>query len=195
MSVREAHKREDKALRRILSGQARRYPIMQPADLYKLLHQAALGSEHAAPGDSAARAWLEREIASLGEGPEEPAVDPISPSRDVVRVHLRPYLAAGGDPEALLAAFLRTAREFRGSPERLREWGLIAAEMADEGRLPFEAAALRGLLREKESRGFPAAHHSPIFQAHYRPAYRVVALGLFELSRGVPPAESLKRHQ
>ena len=170
------------ALRHILGGQIRRYPQMQPVDLYKLLHQGSLGSEHAVPDEAAVRAWLERELAGLGDGPEEPEIDPISPGGEIVRVHLRPYLAAGGDPERLLEAFVCTAREFVGSKEQLRSWGEAAERMAQEGLLPFAPDELGRLLRDGEELGFPAAHHSRLYQELYRPAYRVVA-ALF-----LPPA-------
>ena len=166
---------EHETLQRILLTQVGRYPLMQPVDLYKLLHQAAMGAEHAAPGEAVARAWLEREMGSLGEGPEEPLLDPISPGGTVLRVHLRPYLAAGGDPERLLAAFLQTGREHQGSTERLAQWGQVAVQMAESGRLPFEPEQLRALLQGQASQGFGAAHHSRQYAESYRPAYRVVA--------------------
>ena len=78
------------ALRRMLLDHNRRYPHCGVEDLYKLLHQAAMGSEHAAPEESIARSWLEQELSQLGPGPAEPIVDPIRPDGEVVRVHLRP---------------------------------------------------------------------------------------------------------
>jgi hypothetical protein len=190
MSVDLARWPEEAALRRILRDQIGRYPQMQPVDLYKLLHQASLGSEHAVPGESGVRAWLERELAGLGEGPEEPEIDVIAPGGEIVRVHLRPYLAAGGDPERLLEAFARTAREFVGSKERLRRWGEAAERIAQERLLPFAADELGRLLRDREEEGFPAAHHSRLYQALYRPAYRVVAAAFLDLPVSSEPAES-----
>jgi hypothetical protein len=172
----------EKALQRILAGQIERYPQMQPVDLYKLLHQASLGSEHAVPDEAAVRAWLVRELAEMSDGPQEPIVDPISPGEEIVRVHLRPYMAAGGDPERLLAAFCRTAREFRGSKARLKESGEAVVQMAQEGLLPFASGALRELLHERKALRFPAAHHSRLYQALYRPAYRVVAAAFLDVN-------------
>jgi hypothetical protein len=79
-----------------------------------------LGSEHAVTNEAAARDWLEREIAGLGPGPEEPLIDVIACDGRIARVHLRPFLAGGGDPEALLRAFVRTANEHHGSGRELR---------------------------------------------------------------------------
>ena len=54
-----------------------RYPTMCIQDVYKLIHQAALGSEHAVSHAEDARKWMERQLADLGTGPDEPVVDPI----------------------------------------------------------------------------------------------------------------------
>ncbi|HSQ16662.1 MAG TPA: hypothetical protein VLM83_03100, partial [Anaerolineales bacterium] len=56
---------EREAWRCILLEQAALRPLWQLQDLYKLAFQAALGSEHAAPGEAAARRWLEEEVAML----------------------------------------------------------------------------------------------------------------------------------
>ena len=65
-----------------------RYPELQIQDLYKLLHQAALGSEQAVPDSASAERWLTMELREMGEGIVEPLIDPISHNGDVVRVHL-----------------------------------------------------------------------------------------------------------
>jgi hypothetical protein len=86
----------------ILRSHFSRYPLMQVQDLYKLLHQAALGSEHAVRNPETARNWLTRELAEMGDGPPEPLFDPISPGGEIARVHLRPFVAGGHNPDALL---------------------------------------------------------------------------------------------
>ena len=77
-------------MNKILQDHLARYPKMQARDVYKLLHQAAMGSEHAVTDIASARAWLERELAEIGPGPAEPLVDPISPDGQIARIHLRP---------------------------------------------------------------------------------------------------------
>lgn len=148
---------------------------MQVMDLYKLLHQATLGSEHAVHDEQAARDWLERELAEMGDGPDEPLLDPISPDGQIVRVHLRPYLRAGREPEALLHAFVRTANEFRGSKGKLKQYGASTARMATKGWLPFARREVEVFFTEIEKQGFPAVQHSKTYKRAYRPAYRVVA--------------------
>jgi hypothetical protein len=135
-----------------------------------------MGSEHAVSDEQGVRARLESELTTMGAGPQEPLVDPISPSGEIVRVHLRPYLGARHDPEQLLEAFLRTAYEVRGSTERLRRDWQAAERMVLAGQLPFAPDEdMSRFMQCKERQGFPAMHHSRIYERSYRPAYRVVA--------------------
>lgn len=144
---------------------------MQIQDLYKLLHQAALGSEHAVTNPESAWNWLRRELAEMREGPPEPLIDPISPGGDIVRVHLRPFVAAGYDPDGLLDAFIRTANEHHGDVRLLE--GFWQAAIATT---KFPAAEMNEFIRAMREKKFPAVHHSPEYEQLYRPAYRVVAL-------------------
>lgn len=164
----------------ILEEHLKRYPLMQLVDIYKLVHQASLGSEHAVGNFHQARVWLEREVASLGAGPDEPAEDPISPEGDILRIHLRPYLNQGGDVQRLLRAFVQTANDFKGSLDRMREYWMAVEFIADVGRLETPLSEVRAFWSVMEARNFPAAHHSPGYQEIYRPAYRVVARQFFE---------------
>ena len=159
----------------LLRGQIARYPLMQPQDLYKLLHQAALGSEHAVRDAQAARDWLARELASLLPGPLDPLCDPLSPDGRILRLHLRPFLAQGGDPQTLLEAFIQTANQFHGSPQDLRLGWAAALQLARDGQLPFSPALLAEFFTPLEEQGFPALHHSLAYAQAYHPAYRVVA--------------------
>jgi hypothetical protein len=150
-----------------LRDHLRRYPALQIPDLYKLIHQASFGSEHALANPERARAWLAQEAAEMGPGPDEPLLDPLSD--EIVRVHLRPYQAAGGAWEPLFAAFARTANEYRGSAQVFEQsWQAV-------GRLsPFTAADLDAYARVRAGQGYPAVHHSDAYVELYRPAYRVV---------------------
>ena len=152
-----------------------RYPAMQLEDVYKLAHQACLGSEHAVRDRAQAERWLERELARLGDGPQEPTIDPVAPDGRIVRVHLRPFVAAGGDATDLLDAFVRTANGFRGSHELLRSSWATVEGLAADGSLPFSRPDARAFGRRMADAGFPAVHHSAAYGAAYRPAYRVVA--------------------
>jgi hypothetical protein len=160
--------------RTILADQIARYPQMEIQDLYKLILQATMGSEHAISSVDAARSWLRRELASLSEGPEEPMSDVISSDGNIVRVNLRPFIQGGGDPSSLLNAFVRTANEYRGTEERLLDHWFFAEQMAEDGELPFEPSQMRAFIKKLEKDGFPAVHHSTRYEEAYHPAYRVI---------------------
>ena len=167
-------------LSQILTSHLARYPQMQIMDLYKLLHQAALGSEHAVRDEQAARDWLERELAEMGEGPDDPLMDPLSPDGQILRVHLRPYLQAGKDPEILLQAFFRTANEWHGSLDKLKAYGAAAARLARAGTGSIRREETEAFFTKLEEQDFPAVHHSKVYGRLYRPAYRVVARQFLE---------------
>jgi hypothetical protein len=167
-------------LEQILTNHFTRAPFMQAQDLYKLLHQATLGSQHAINDEKVARSWLERELVEMGVGPEDPLLDPLPPDGSIVRVHLRPYLQAGKNPETLLQAFIRTANDWRGSSEKLIQVGAAAARLAHTERWSIQPEEIEAFFEEMESQDFPAVHHSEIYQQYYHPAYRVVAMQFLE---------------
>lgn len=161
-------------LRAIILKQAARHPLMQPADLYKLLHQGAMGSAHAIDDRAGAKRWMDREVSVMGTAHPDPAVDTIAPGGEVVLVNLRPWVAAGRSTDSLLDAFVASANAIRQDTAKLVRYLAIADTLAREGRLPFSATAWRDLVTGLRRGGYPAVHHSPEYESAYRPAYRVV---------------------
>ena len=159
----------------ILISHDHRYPEWEIPDLYKLIHQAALGSEHAVTDEAGVRKWLFEELAHLSQGPDEPLLDPISADGRMIRVHLRPFASLSLDPEQLLQAFVRTAGFVHSPREILREYCSVAVDLAREGRLVHNTVQLREYFDRMHAAQFPAVHHSDRYEDVYRPAYRVVA--------------------
>ena len=160
-------------IERILRDHLSRYPALQIQDLYKLLHQAAMGSEHAVSHRGSVESWLTREIAEMGEGIPEPLVDPISHDGEIMRIHLRPYMAAGHDPMRLLDAFIRTANEYHGDAKIIEQYWQDAVMMNR-----FPVPEMEDFFQGLKDKGFPAVHHSDQYEKLYRPAYRVISLAL-----------------
>ena len=158
-------------IKSVLFSHLSRYPAMQIQDIYKLLHQATLGSEHAISDPLSARQWLTRELAEMGSGPSEPLIDPITDDGSIVRVHLRPFIAAGYDPDSLLDAFVRTANEYHGDIRTLKQDWQVASDMRI-----FPVSEMDKFFASMKAKKYPAVHHTPTFQKLYRPAYRVIAL-------------------
>ena len=167
-----------KFIGQLLGQHQQRYPRMELADLYKLLHQSAMGAGHAITDPEAARAALRSECASLAVAEAEPILDPISPDGQLARVHLRPYLAAGGDVEALAAAFLATPQAHPGSRDKLAKFCACLGDLADAGGIPFPRAQVDAYFGPIIAQGYPVVRHSQAYRTAYRPAYRVVAVSL-----------------
>jgi len=161
-------------LRPIILAQVARHPLMQPADLYKLLHQAAMGSAHAIDDRAGAKMWMDREVSVMGAVPAVELVDTIAPGGEVVLVNLRPWVAAGRSTDSLLDAFVASANAIPRDTAKLVHYLAVADTLAGEGRLPFGATAWRDLVTGLRRGGYPAVHHSPEYESAYRPAYRVV---------------------
>lgn len=140
-----------------------------------------MGSEHAVDDEKSVRIWLARELTGLGAGPDDPLLDPISPDGQILRIHLRPYLHSGKDPETLLSAFVRTATEWRGSTETLKAYGEQAATQLQAGTVSIRPEEFEAYFASMEKQGFPAVHHSKEYTRLYRPAYRVVARQFLEV--------------
>ncbi len=163
-----------------------RYPDWELADAFKLLHQAAMGSEHAVPDTLLPTRWMRREWATMGDGPLEPLVDTLGAGGTFVRIHLRAWRAAGGSPDSLTAAFIATAATFDPDTAQLRCAVDALTSLARAGSLPWRSGRVAAEARAWAARGYPAVEHSPRFEMEYRPAYRVVALPLVRelLTRG-----------
>ena len=157
-------------IEKVIRDHFTRYPNMQIQDLYKLLHQAALGSEHAVSDRGAVERWMTRELAEMGEGNTEPMVDPISPDGDIARVHLRPYVSAGHDPQLLLDAFIHTADDYHGETQFLENYWQDAIKLG-----AFSVEEMNGFFQDVKAKNFPAVHHSAEYERRYRPAYRVIS--------------------
>ena len=156
--------------------QARGDPEIRIADAYKWLFHATRGGEHAVENETAVRLWLENEWAALGPPqPGEPLWVPLAADGRIGRLNLRPYRAQGGDPDALLAAFVRGAAAFDADPARFRRaWNALGRELANRPVGHLTADEWRRFDREMRACDYPASHHSPEYERTRSPAYRVL---------------------
>lgn len=169
-----------KFVNQLLSQHLARYPRMQLDDVYKVLHQAALGPGHAVDDADAARKRLEEEARQMRDGPDEPVHDAISPDGLLVRVHLRSYLASGGKLDDLCAAFIETANTYTPAPDKLAKFCGCLGDLAAAGGIPFPEHDVVAWFGRIADAGYPPVHHSAEFAAAYRPAYRVVSVNLLK---------------
>jgi hypothetical protein len=164
------------------------HPQAKAQDLYKLLYQGTMGTEHAAPDPDAVERSLARELDAVEPRDAEPLTEPVDPEGRLVRLNLRPYKARGGSAAALARVFLQTAAELRPDPTSLSQV-LSALRSADLGKAGPELRQFANLMSE---RGYPPVHHSDAYRESYAPAYRVVLARLLpELgltAQAEPPA-------
>jgi len=155
-----------------------RYPEAGMLDVYKLLHQATFGPGHLIANRKNAREWLEQEAGQVVPAAGEPLVESVHPNGDIVRVHLRPYLAYERKLKPLLDAFVRSAGQVQGDPALMaHRWRLFEShcEPAGEFAAQFDLREVRLFGRTRAVESWPAVHHSPPYQSAYRPAYRVLS--------------------
>ncbi len=169
-----------KFINQLLSQHIARYPRMQLDDIYKLLHQVALGPGHAVKDAAIARAWLEKESAELGTGPVEPEKDVISPDGRLTRVHLRSWVAAGRSLDELNRAFVETANSYPPSREKLEKFCGCLGDLASAGGIPFAQQEVVAYFDRIAQAGYPVVHHSKTYSDAYKPAYRVVDVTLLQ---------------
>jgi hypothetical protein len=165
-----------KFISQLLTAHLQRYPRMQLEDIYKLLHQAAMGPEHAVADAAVARERLLAETQQLGTGPADPRVDAISPDGRLARIHLRTYMETGGTIDDLASAFIDTANNYPPAPDKLARFCGCLGDLAAAGGIPFGRDAVEAYFGDLAARGYPAIHHSQTYRELYHPAYRVVAV-------------------
>lgn len=167
-----------KFIGQLLGQHVERYPQMQLADIYKLLHQAAMGAGHAITDAGEARRALRAECEALEPAATEPLIDPISPDGRLARVHLRACLHAGRDLDALADAFLGTPAACPPAPDKLAKFCACLGDLATAGGIPFRREEVDLYFDAIRTQGYPTVRHSQAYRSAYRPAYRVVAVEL-----------------
>ena len=146
-----------------------RYPLLQPTDLLKFLHQSVFGCGHLIADPSAAADRLAREMENCESGG---GMEPLD--GDFCRVPLGYLKALGIAPASFAALFALSARKAGGTVEDLELRLSAALDMARADLLPFSFDALSAAIGEWRAAGFPARHHSDTFRTAYAPAYRVL---------------------
>ena len=160
--------------KKLLLAEIERHPHSNVEDIYKFIHQAAFGSEHAVKDTVAVRKWMENEIANLDSSINDELINQLSPDGKLVRINLRPFLKKGYDPDLLLDAFIKTANNYKGSAESFKSYWKAASDLADAKIFTFTSEEMNNFFEEQSKKQFPAVHHSEEYEAEYKPAYRVI---------------------
>jgi hypothetical protein len=172
-----------KFISNLTSQHIARYPNLELIDLYKLLHQSALGASHASASDDILEKEFNLEWDNLTGVHVEPAIDPISPDGKIARIHLRSYLSQDYSKDDLLMAFIRTANAQNGSQEKLKKFCNCLRDLSKAKQLPFNPEDTEAFLNDVENKDYPTLRHSNIFKKEYEPSYRIVHLDYLLLTK------------
>ena len=154
----------------LLKEHFHRYPLLQPQDVLKFLHQSTFGCGHLIASPTAAAEYIRQEMAECADS----SVTIEDLDGDFCRVHLSymKKLDVSADTLANLLAF--SAQDPCGDKESIETRLNVALSMAKNGEFPFSFASLNQEVIPWRSAGFPARHHSEVFRNAYAPAYRVI---------------------
>ncbi|MBE6756009.1 MAG: hypothetical protein E7555_06090 [Ruminococcaceae bacterium] len=146
------------------------YPKLQIQDVFKFLHQSAMGCEHIVSSLEKATQYIKDEY---DRGIAESKIFVEKLDGDYSRVYLS-CMDYGISAEALGEMLFLSAKKEIDGVSKLKEKLKIAEKMIAENLLPFDMDEFRKEVRKWEKEGFPAIHHSQAFRGAYKPAYRVV---------------------
>lgn len=147
--------------------QCRKYPKMQPNDLYKALYQSVFGCGHLVNDPSAAADFIRREAAF--SVPNDTVTEPLD--GDYTRVYLS-SLSEELSASTFAELFALSAKQPCGDICSLEEKLNTATACINE--LPFKFEQWDTALKGWRKEGFPACHHSPEYRNAYHPAYRLL---------------------
>ncbi len=163
----------------LLHQQLKWYPRIQVRDVYKLIYQGAMGPEHMVATQQEFARRLETEFGSLHPARRERLLEAVRADQSLFRLNLRPYKARKHSVDGLVPVLLQTSRQTHGSMEALvGNWDIFVTlcERGEAGSIDYEE--VRSLSRWLEHEGYPAVHHSQVYQQVYQPAYRLIAAEL-----------------
>jgi hypothetical protein len=141
------------------------FPQTQGQDVYKLLYQGVLGSEHLIQDRQKFAEHLKAELAELTADLSEQLFEPIRPDGLLCRINLRAWLGQGLQFEDLLAdCFAVSVRSWGSQNELISLWCSFCVERPESF----------GLAQQLAEQGYPPVHHSAQYIAAYHPAYRLV---------------------
>jgi len=152
------------------------YPLIEPRDIYKLLYQGALGSEHIISSAERFTTYLLLELEALSADLWERLLEPVRLDKTLLRLNLRAWKARHIEPDQLISALLETAAISTGTKASLQASWVSFIEMCEIGRInQFSIDTVYGFGAWLVEMAFPAVHHSDIYRQAYQPAYRLIS--------------------
>jgi hypothetical protein len=152
------------------------YPLMELRDVYKLIYQGVMGSEHLISSPEEFSRYLAEEFYPLLPDPSERILEPIRPDRTLLRINLRAYKCQQQQLDVLIPLLIETARSFTGDLNELQVTWMSFVQACEQGWISnFNIKEIHQFTEWLEGLGFPAVHHSEAYGCEYQPAYRLIS--------------------
>lgn len=159
-------------MKEMMLAHIHKYPLMQPADMVKLLYQSEFAGGHLIQSPTESLTRLIIECRSLKPGATVKAFEPIG--NELCRLYLAAMAALDLKTQTLNRLFVATANSIKGTEERFREKLELFLDCCRSGDLPFDIEQAAAYIHEYREKGCPPVSHSDAYRAAYAPAYRVV---------------------
>ncbi len=160
---------------KLLVTHANRYPQMNVQDIYKLLYQGAMGSEHFQDTYKNFEEDLSAEWEIAKPDDTIPIWENIRPDGQIIRFYLGPYKARDGQINQLLTLSYWTTTLYEGSQDNLKSsWETFEKICRDKKWGKFSLDEVEEFGRWLRRNQFPPVHHSEIYRKTYQPAYRLL---------------------
>lgn len=152
------------------------YPRMELRDVYKLVYQGVMGSEHQISSPQGFTNYLVEEFEPLRPDPTGRLLEPIRPEHSLFRINLCPYKALHQPVDLLVPALLETARSSKGELGVFKATWIGFIQACEQGQVSiFEGGEIHEFTAWVDGLGFPAVHHSETYSLSYTPAYRLIS--------------------
>ncbi len=166
-----AYEEENDRIRELLPEHSRVYPRLEAEDIFKFIFQSVFGCEHLVAAENEACGYVKSEYEAI---PKNAPKRIESLGDRYSRVHLS-CLNNGLTPETLTRLFALSAKKEPNGKERLEYMLSVVKELVSCGDLPLAVSEFDKKLSLWQATGYPPLHHSEVFRAEYRPAYRVIS--------------------
>lgn len=155
------------------------YPRMQLRDIYKLIYQAVLGSEHLISSSEEFSRHLQLEYERLEPDSSQQLFEPLRPDGSLFRLNLRPYKSRQLGLGRLISPLLLTPQLATGTRAELQATWHVFTELCRQGFVRnFSETDIRKFDQQLAGQDFPAMHHSEVYRRLYQPAYRLISTHL-----------------
>jgi hypothetical protein len=160
---------------RLLVSHVSRYPQMGIQDIYKLLYQGSMGSEHVVNSFEEFDKDLMEEWDTVEADDGIPIWENIRPDGQLVRFYLAPYKARGGDVASLSTLCFWSSSLFHGNIEDLKVgWDTVVKACREKRFCISSEEEIKEFDDWLRKYNFPPIHHTEIYRKTYRPAYRLL---------------------